>query len=266
MLALAALASGAHAATKVWVGPGTDLATAANWSDGTLPAVNDTLQWNGTVAGPLALTLTNSTAFVGNNGYFIEVTSAQTSPLQIDNVTTNVAGNGIRLANITIASGAGAFTLGDGIGTAVISLGSSALTSNTFTNNSANAATIASDVVWANGNAVTGRVLTFTGTGNWNMNSVFGVTVTSGSGTFALSKQGTGTLTLTATNTYTAGTTIGANSAAGGVTRVDANGALGTGTVTISGNTGANERLEIVNGRTLANAFTLNGRQGATAR
>ena len=109
-----------------------------------------------------------------------------------------------------------------------------------------------------------GRALILAGTGNWIMNSVFGVTAASGNGTLALSKTGTGILTLNAANTYTAGTILGVVGSVGGILRVNSNAALGTGTVTIRGNTVANDRLEIINGRTLANAFTLEGRQAAS--
>ena len=194
LLTLAAFTSAGHAATKIWdggaAGTGTDLATPANWSGDTLPAVNDTLQWNGTAPGDLSLALNASTALAGGNGYFIDVTATQTGSLLIDNVTTNVSTNGIRLTNITIAAGTGAFSLGNGSGTSVLILGSGTApaNANTWTNNSSNAATIASDVIWANGGAVANRQLTLTGSGDWNMNAPYGVTVTSGSGTLALTK------------------------------------------------------------------------------
>ena len=91
LLAFAALASVGHAATKIWdggpAGTGTDLVSGVNWSGDTQPAQNDILQWNGTAAGNLALTLTNSTSLSGGTGYFMDVTAAQTGSLQIDNVT-----------------------------------------------------------------------------------------------------------------------------------------------------------------------------------
>ena len=273
LLAFAAIASVGRAATKVWdggaTGIGTDLATAANWSGDTLPVANDILQWNGTAPGNLALTLNASTAFAANNGYFIDVTAAQTGSLQIDNVTTNVSTNGIRLRDITIASGAGAFTLGNGTGTSVVILGSATApaNANAWINNSATAATVASDVIWADGGAVAGRVLTFDGAGDWNMNSVYGITVVAGNGTLALRKIGTGTLFMNAASaTYTAGTTIGAGGGAG-VIRAGANQALGTGTVTLdtTGNA-STARLELnsATGIGLNNAITFSGRNNVS--
>jgi hypothetical protein len=116
----------AKAAIKTWdgglFGTGTDLATAANWSGDTLPLTLDTIQWNGSAPGPLALTVTNSPALATAGGYAVDITAAQTESLRLDNITTNTtagAANTIRLLGLTIANGAGAFTLGDGVGTAV---------------------------------------------------------------------------------------------------------------------------------------------------
>ena len=266
LLAFAAFASAGRAATKVWdggtLGTGTDLATAANWNADTLPVANDTLQWNGTAAGSLSLAVTNSTQFAaGSLGYAIDLTALQTGSLQIDDVATATA-NSVRLASITVAAGAGALTLGNGSGTCFLTLGGTGSTANTFTNNSSNAVTFASDVTWGDGNAQANRILTLAGSGDWNMNCVFGVTVAGGNGSLGITKTGTGTAFLNATNTYTSGTIIGTGGGAG-IIRAAANQALGTGTVTFdtTGNA-STARLELnsATGISLNNAITFSGR------
>jgi hypothetical protein len=47
--------SSAHAADSTWQGPGTDLNTAGNWTNGLPTASGDTATWNGTAAGNLSL-------------------------------------------------------------------------------------------------------------------------------------------------------------------------------------------------------------------
>src|SRR3954470_15115551 len=108
----------APAVTRIWDGGGvggTDLGTAANWSGDTLPdvALGDTGSWDGTVSGPLALVYSN-TAFAGvpgNPGMNLDVAATQTSSLNIDSGANT---GSLRVNNISIAAGAGAFSLGDG--------------------------------------------------------------------------------------------------------------------------------------------------------
>ncbi len=203
--AAAFIAPSAQAATQTWdaTGDGTTFDAAANWSNDTLPSVSatDTALFNGLVAGSLSLNYagTGFAGAAGNGGITLSLSSLQTGSVAIDSGANLGA---LRLAGITIAGGAGAFTLGNGSGTFNVTMGGAAGTQ-TFSNDSTNVATINSDVVLGTGG---GGAHTFllTGTGNWILNN----TVTNSSGTVSLSKTGIGTATLNAANTFTGATTI----------------------------------------------------------
>ncbi len=205
-----------RAATLTWDGggtPPTNLDVPANWSGDTLPlATGDTAEWNGTVAGPLSLIYSNP-VWAGNPGSLginVSMTAGQTSSLSLDSITNTA----LRMNNITIASGAGAFTLGDGVGTFNITVGGSGGQTHTWSNASANAATINSDVVFGLGGGG-GHTFLFTGSGAWNVAPViFG----SGGGTIAFQVSGDTTVNLTGTFTNNTG---GAN---GSLVRVTGSG------------------------------------------
>jgi fibronectin-binding autotransporter adhesin len=173
-----------------------------NWSGDAVPTgatPGDTAQWDGTVPGPLSLTYTALGAGTGANlaagiGLFLNVTGGQTSPLTINEAAASTAG--IRLQNLTVASGAGAVTFGGTAGTDNLNLGSSALVNHTWTNNSANAVTFGSDVAFGAGGAVT-HALTLTGSGNWNVNASL---IRGGMGTINVIKDGTGTMNIGTVN------------------------------------------------------------------
>ena len=220
--------------TRTWDGggtAGTNMETAVNWSGDALPngSANDTAQWDGTVAGALALTYTAATAngLGAGNGIFLNILGSQTSPLTITQASGTTA---MRLQNITIASGAGAFAFGnaDAI-TDGITLGSTGVTAHTFTNNSSNPATFGSDVRFAFGGGVA-KTVTFAGTGNWTFSGKFG---NNGTGSVtSVSKTGSGTLTV---NNNIQGTNNGAvlvNPAnifvKGGTMVIDTNGVVTT--------------------------------------
>ncbi|MEO5712271.1 MAG: autotransporter-associated beta strand repeat-containing protein [Luteolibacter sp.] len=195
--------SGLHAATAIWDGGGvgaTDLGTAANWNPDVVPnaANGDIAQWNGSVAGPLSLVYSN-TAIGGvspNPGINFDLTIAQTDSLTIDSGTNTSA---LRLNGITIASGAGALTLGNSANTFAITLGGGAAT-HTWTNESNNGVVLNSDVAFGLGGGGA-HVLAIGGAGNWTLNNNLAPT---NGGTLAFTKNGAGTLTL-------AGTTPGAS-------------------------------------------------------
>ena len=165
-----------EAATVTWDGgpggTGTDLGTAANWSTDALPVANlgDVMEWNNTVTGPLTLTYTTPNAAMGatggtNMGLNVSVTSAQTSALTLLPIAT--ATNPIRLNGVTIAAGAGAFTLGDAT-VSNVTLGTSGGQTHTWTNNSSNAATINSGVTFGLGGGGD-HTLALDGSGTWNI-------------------------------------------------------------------------------------------------
>ncbi len=217
-----------HAATRTWDGGGvgsTDLGTATNWSTDTLPSVSvpDTALWDGTVAGPLSLVYGNA-AFVGvagDPGLDLMLAATQTAALNIDSGANT---NSLRLNNISIATGTGAFSFGDAAGTLNLLLGGAGGQTHTWSNDSSNGATVASDVVL---NLDAGaHTLALAGAGNWTFNNVL-------SGTLDVTKNGGGALTLTGANTYTGGTTLSA-----GKLNVNNAAALGNttaGALTISG-------------------------------
>lgn len=205
--ALTICATAYSQATRTWDGGGvgsTTMDTAANWSGDTVPtgaAPGDTAQWDGTVAGDLSLTYapTASTApLATGNGIHLNITSGQTGALTINQSNT---ANALRLQNITIASGAGAFTLGgDGV-LNNMTWGAGGVDTFTWTNNSANTATVHPDVNFAFGGGDDDNNLTFTGSGNWLFNGHFG---NNGTGSLnSTSKSGAGTLTITSDTTGT---------------------------------------------------------------
>jgi len=225
LLALGACTHVIHAQnTRTWDAGGTpnnNMDLAANWSGDAVPtgaAPGDTAQWDGSVAGPLSLTYTAAGVganLAAGNGIFLNVTSGQTSPLTINEFSGTA---GIRVLNLTVASGAGAVTFGGTAGTDNLNLGSLAALTHTWTNDSSNAVTFGSDVAFGAGGGGA-HVLTLTGTGNWNVNSSL---IRSGaSGTIAVVKDGTGAMNIGSVNslgnvsfTINAGTINNSNGAA----------------------------------------------------
>ena len=99
LIALASVFACGHAlaqTTRTWDGGNAfaplNLSSNENWSGDIRPGVtNDTAQWNGTVAGPLALLYTDGNSYTGvagNVGLNIQLTGGQTDTLNLD-VTTN---------------------------------------------------------------------------------------------------------------------------------------------------------------------------------
>lgn len=243
------LATAAHGANATWNGLGgsTNLGNGANWSSGSATfADGETATWDGIQTGNLALTWTGGLGpGSGNNGGLnLSLTANQTGNLQLDAVSGNLG-----VGNITIASGAGAFTLGDGAGTSNVVY----RTATVFTNNSANTATVKSDVVFLNGGGIGNRAVTLGGTGNWLVEGSLVTSAFGGSETTAsLVKNGGGTLTLSGANAHGGGTTLNA-----GILAVTHGSALGaSGTVTIGGT--FDTRLELFNNIALAGPANIN--------
>ncbi len=266
-LAMATLTLSVQAVTRTWDAGGanpTDFGAATNWSGDVLPSVAtpDTAQFDGSVAGTLSLLYTNA-AYVGaagNAGILLNITATQTSPLTI---SAGTGGTSIRLNNsaVTIASGAGAFSIGTGIGTPLqLTMGGSPSTQ-TLINNSINTATIGSEVFFSNGGGGA-HTNVYSGTGNWTLNC----SVSNGvSGSIMLIKTGSGTLTLNGANAaYSGGTVIGTGGGTA-VVRAAATQALGTGTIAFDGTGNASTaRLELTGGISLNNAVNFIARANAT--
>jgi autotransporter-associated beta strand protein len=174
--------------TFTWSGAANDnmLQNSNNWTPVTAgrPAANqnDTMLWNGSVAGNLALT--NGTGgvgagnFDGNPGIFVNLTAAQTGNVTI--VESNGFTGRIRLAitnGVNVANGAGALTFGNGgtvafpIAFAANSSGNGAVTAS-WTNNSTSPVTFNSDVFYVMGGG-NNHTWVIAGTGNWVLNSKF---------------------------------------------------------------------------------------------
>jgi autotransporter-associated beta strand protein len=247
--------------TRTWDrGAGTDiLNTAANWSSNLAPTgSDDTAQWNGTVAGNLVLSWNNSWGAGSGNlqGPNLNITGTQTGSLQIGYSGTLPDNHLFSVGNITIASGAGAFTFGDGVGVDRMAWRGT----NTFTNNSANTATIASNVLFNSGSGAS-RTLTFAGSGNWtvNANMYFG-----NDNSLNVTKNDAGTLTIAAVSTY-----IGLHTVNGGALNVTSTGSLRSGTALTIGASGtadfanASQTLGAVdNANTATNALNFSASTG----
>lgn len=195
---------------------GPDIGAALNWNGDVVPDVvaGDTGQFDGTLSGDISLIYSN-TAFAGssgNPGINLSLLAGQTGALNIDSGTNTSA---FRVKDITIAPGAGAFSLGNGSDVLNLTLGGASGTTHTFTNNSSNTATLNSDVAFTG--LVGTQTLAITGSGKWVLNNP-----TSGT-RLALTKSGTGSATLAGTLAHA------------GLTKIDA----GTLTITGTGNIAA---------------------------
>lgn len=232
--ACALLPSVAQGVDHIWDGGGvgaTDLGTAVNWNDDLVPSVaaGDVAIWNGSVTSPLALVYSNN-AFAGaagNPGVNFSLTAGQTDSLNID-AGLNTAS--LRLNNVTIAAGAGAFSLGNGTDVFNLTLGGAGGQTHTWTNDSSNAVTIGTDVAFGLGGGGV-HTLAIGGSGNWDFQNVIG----QGAGTLTLSKSGAGTLNLGGANTYTGGVIMNAGTL--NIRNASALGSTTAGVLTINGGT-----------------------------
>lgn len=198
----------AQAASQTWDGSvdGSTLQTAGNW-DGDLvaPGSGETATFgdtNGT-SGDLSLTYGN-TFTGGTNGVSFSVLASHTGSVTIDPGANTTS---LRFKDITLASGAGSLTFGNGdtnLMNMTFGSGNAGFTSNTLVNNSSGATvTFRSDTRFGSGGAGPGstRAISFEGAGNWQIDSVFKPSTSNAQGGFIVTKKGTGTLTLNANNT-----------------------------------------------------------------
>lgn len=208
-----------HAASQTWDGGAstTSLNDANNWTADQLPSGSgDTATWDATVPGDLSLTWAGAFGST-SNGVNLNVASGHTGFLKIDTAGANY----LSLGTVSIANGAGAFTLGDGTGTANVALRGT----NSFTNNDNDTATIKSDITFASGGG-SPRSITFDGSGNWLVDAAL---KPSGSGSFSIVKNGDGTLTLTSSNNSQTGNSINQ-----GTLAISGSGVLGSASATLA--------------------------------
>lgn len=179
-----------HGADATWDGGAStnELGTAANWSGDALPNVDgNTATWDGTVAGDLSLTWGGGfgPGFGSTQGIHYNVTSANTGSLTL-------SGSGqIAFGNLSVASGAGAVTIGNGGG---IIVARPSTNNSVWTNNSSNPVTFGTGLLYRSGGG-SARTLTFEGAGNWVFNSRLAIE-TGQSGVLGIVHNGGGTITL----------------------------------------------------------------------
>jgi fibronectin-binding autotransporter adhesin len=178
-------------------GTGTAIGAATNWSGDTSPnsAAGDICQWDGTVAGNLFLTADTANGLFNNGtpGVNFYVAASHTGSL---NISSRVAASGnIALNGVSIDSGAGAFSLGNGSANVLNiimrpSSSSSPGPVHDWTNNSASAVIIYPNVRWQSGGGNPHQLL-FDGTGDWIVTN--NLTFANGTAIF-IEKAGSGTL------------------------------------------------------------------------
>ena len=185
-------------ATQIWTGggDGVDIDAAANWG-GTVPTSNagDVGEWNGVPSGNLLLTHNSSGPLnSGTPGISFYLTASQTGSVNISSrvaASANIAMNGI-----TLDSGAGAFSLGDGTANVlniILRPSSSGGPPNSpihvWANNSTTPVAIFPNVRWQSGGG-NPHVVQIDGTGDWIVNST--LCMANGPATFFV-KTNTGT-------------------------------------------------------------------------
>lgn len=220
--------SSALAASATWTGgAATSLQASlnenANWSTNSAAFVSgDTITFDNTT--PLGSTLVWSAqlgpGFGATDGLHISYTG--TGNLTLDgNPSTAFFGIG----NITIASGAGVFTLGDGLlGSTLVFRGAN--NQSTFTNNGTNRAVIAQDILWRAGGGAA-KTVVLDGSGEWLVNSALRIDPSQAQSGLTFVKNGPGATQLAAANNF--GTSVGGITLNQGVLTISGSGSLGQG-------------------------------------
>jgi hypothetical protein len=213
----------------VWLGMTGDLREASNWNPAGVPGNGETIIFNGEGSIDNVFYSANFEG-AGSGLGGITLTSAQTSAVTInatvENAVLRLAGGG----GITVESGAGQLTFGDGPTKMLLNLGGANGTSN-FINNSANAVIFGPNVTLNRGGSSDEQHVIFGGTGNWDIQGTINTNLQS------VHKTGSGTLSLTKNLvTQTANWDEGTVTAAAGLNvkslRVGYNGKTATSTVT----------------------------------
>ena len=188
--------------TTTWTGggDGVDLGSSLNWG-GLAPGSGFIGEWDGLTTSNLFLTYANGVdgnPFNPVGGGFGSVGasfSLTTNQINSVNIRSAISGSqNLAIDGITIASGAGAFSLGDGSANVLnIVTRSAASNLQNYMNDSANAATIYPNVRWQSGGGVQ-HTLTFGGAGNWMVNNYL---VNANGAANLITKNDSGTLTWT---------------------------------------------------------------------
>ena len=223
------------AAVYTWNGSGAGAGNifdaSANWG-GTLPSdTGDTALFNGAnlpyAGGALALYYSNGSigGGAGDTGLNVSLQPSQTAAVSLDTTTTA----SLRLASITVNPGAGAFTLGGGTTTFMVTLGGAGGSTQTFTNNSSSPFTIGANVSFGGGGGGA-HTIDFIGAGNFTCNNSFTPSNAVGGAVFTFADDCSGVVTLTGANGYTGGTFVNS-----GALAITGSGSLSaTGTVMIA--------------------------------
>jgi autotransporter-associated beta strand protein len=182
--------------TYTWTGEsdGTNFGAPGNWNPVGLPdsCYRDTAQWDGMTTSNLFISfnfLPIGTSCNPPGGINIVLTSHQIN--SVDLYSPVAISSGERIAGISIATGAGPFSLGDNTLNALnLLMGETNGQVQNLVNNSANAATIYPNARWNFGGGGT-HTLAFDGSGNWNVTNYL---VTANGSTTLLTKSGSGTM------------------------------------------------------------------------
>ena len=209
-------------------------ATATNWTTdptgvtpgAAVPSSTDSAFFNGSSINGVETVLLDDAADIAGITFQNTYSTLLESSTATDQVLT-VGGSGI-----TIAAGAGPVTLGSAAAPLDIALGAS----QTWTNNSSNLLSVASDISYGGGSAATLTIGGATGT------TITGAIGDGGSpGVLGLTMNGSGTLVLDGVNTYSGTTSVtagilqlGSISGTGGASNYLPNGA-GKGNVSVTG-------------------------------
>ena len=193
--------SSLHAASATWTGGAggteTNMSVASNWSSGSATfASGDVMTFDSTTAlGTLTWSANLGPSFGATDGVHINYTGS--GNLTLDGVA-GTSGLQLGLGNITIASGAGAFSFGTGADSTIL-VYRGASNTQTYTNNSSNVATFASDILWRAGGGAA-KTVNLDGTGDWLFNAPFRIDATQGQTNVTVVKNGSGTVSFAAAN------------------------------------------------------------------
>ncbi|MEO5916809.1 MAG: autotransporter-associated beta strand repeat-containing protein [Luteolibacter sp.] len=215
----------AHAASATWTGgvggTATSLSSGANWSSASATfASGDVATFDNTTAlGTLTWNTNIGPSFGATDGLHVLYTG--NNNLTLDGIT-GAPGLQWGVGNITINSGAGAFSFGDGLESTIL-VYRGASNAQTYTNNSSNTATFAADILWRAGGGAA-KTVTLDGSGNWLFNAPFRIDATQGQTNVTVIKNGAGTVNFTASNNLATTPALTLN---GGTLRVTAAGSIG---------------------------------------